>query len=586
MRRAALAPLLLVAMALAGCVSLPEEGPVNSAPQEEAAPAAGSFDYNPEGPKPDDQPAAIVNGFVDALRQTPLTFSAAWSFMTDDAPSEWEPGQRTIVYDDGSLETDVNGSFATVSLGSSVQLDSRGSWLGDPTGGQGVTFDLHLTQEEDGWRIIDPPDALIIPRSHFDTRFVRYDLHYFDPSARLLVPEPVYVPAGAGAPSLLVSALLSGPEARLRSVERTFFPAGTRLERSVSVEDGIADVPLSSELLETDPGQLDLAMAQLAWTLRELPGVDRMRVTVNDTAVDGRTGASARSLLGWSTYDPAVGTARPDLFGTRDGDVVAFPDDEAAPVSTAFRSDRVRSPVRSLAVSLGQEPDDVYVAAVTSNGRRALTSVLPPVAGTGERATTAYTGSDLLRPAYDVFDHLWLVDRIRSRARVVVVDGRVRTLRVPGITGGNVTAFEVSRDGTRLAAVVDGALVVSRISRSEAGRPTRVHRASAVPLPEGVTGHVVDVAWATPATLAMLVRPAPDISQVAFASVDGSYALAAEVTSLEPLFERADDLITAPVADAPVLLQGPGGRVYRVSPTGHWTVSSPFSGIQSPTYAG
>ncbi len=579
MRRLAAAAALL---SLTGCVTLPVDGAVHDRPESADASPAGTFDYDPPGPQPGDQQAAIVNGFVDALRETPLTFTAAREFLTEEANTSWAPNRRTIVYDDGAITTAVDGVDATVTLSTSVQLDSRGSWLGDPTQGHGLQLDLRLARSGDSWRITNPPDALVVPRSHFDTRYVRYDLHFFEPSATRLVPEPVYIPAGGQAPSLLVSSLLAGPDPELRTVERTFFPEGTRLEALVRVAGGVADVRLSEELLESEPDQLELSMAQLAWTLRQVSGIERMRVSVDGTPVDNRTGASVRSLQGWTSYDPAVPTAGAELYALRSRDLVVLGEQETL-ASTAFRSD----PLRSIAVSLGSSTDDVSVAGVTANGRQVVSSVLPTLAGTGERARRVYSGTDVLRPAYDAFGHVWLVDRVRSGARLVVIDGgRTRTLRALGITGEDVTALALSRDGTRLAAIVDGRVVLARVSRTEMGRPIRVQPAVAVPLEQQAEGRAVDLAWTTPASLGVLVRLGPTISQIVFASVDGSFALNSEVTALEALFERADRVVTAPVPDAQVLLPSRSGPIYRVSATGQWAPVPAYTGLTALAFPG
>ncbi len=575
-------PLVLVllgVLALTGCVTLPEEGPVSSGPTEVGAPEPGTFDYNPEGPRSGDGPGAVVAGFLDALRETPLTFAAARSFLTAEARKTWAPSRRTIVYDDGSLETTISGGRALVTLGASVQLNSRGSWLGDPSGAEGVSFDLQLAREGDQWRITDPPDALIVSRTHFDTRFVRYDLHFFDPSARVLVPEPVYLPTGVETPGLLVSGLLAGPDPGLKSVERTFFPAGTTLERALPVKDGVADVPLSKEILETDTRQRDLAMAQLAWTLRQVPGLQKMRVTVDGAPVDPTTGASARSLFGWSSYDPSLPNANSDLFAVLEGEVVVESDGELTETSAAYRG----TPLRSLGISLDESSSDTRFTAVTADGRRALSAVPPAAGGQPARPRQVYAGNDLLRPVYDVFGHLWLVDRTDRGARLTV-DGS-RALKAPGITSADVSAFTVSRDGTRLAAVVDGNVVLARVSRSEDGRPTRVRRAAPVSFGQESAGRAVDVAWMTPATLGVLVRLGSNASQIVLASVDGSSALSSG-SSLEPLFKGADRLVTWPGVAAPVYLRTRGGRLYAVSATGHWAPAALPDGLLAPSFPG
>ena len=58
-----------------------------------------------------------------------------------------------------------------------------------------------------------PPDAMVIPRSHFQTRYRPYSLYFFDPTGSVLVPEQVHLPRGFQAPTMLVSGLLAGPPA-------------------------------------------------------------------------------------------------------------------------------------------------------------------------------------------------------------------------------------------------------------------------------------------------------------------------------------------------------------------------------------
>ena len=96
-------------------------------------------------------------------------------------------------------------------------------------------------------------------------------------------------------------------------------------------------------------------------------------------------------------------------------------------------------------------------------------------AGPGQ-VRTVTTGTDFLRPAWDFSDRMWLVDRNGGSARVFQVDPegeRVAPVRVPGLTGERVRMFLVSRDSTRLVAVVrrdkEDLLLVSRIEHNAAG---------------------------------------------------------------------------------------------------------------------
>ena len=84
-------------------------------------------------------------------------------------------------------------------------------------------------------------------------------------------------------------------------------------------------------------------------------------------------------------------------------------------------------------------------------------------------------GTDVLRPSYDMFGDLWLVDRTARGARGAGRRraGRCASSQVPGVTGADVAAFSVARDGSRLAVAYAGspapAVRVTDILRTDEG---------------------------------------------------------------------------------------------------------------------
>lgn len=575
MRRTGL--LLLPLLVLLAACGLPTSGVVHHVAIDGETSTSGAFDYLPRSPRRGDSPAAIVSGFLDALRQVPLTYSVAREYLTKEARSVWQPTKRTVVYDDGGLATELLGdtagattAAATVTVSSSVELDSRGAWLGDPTDGAGQSFQLELAKEGGQWRLAQVPDALIVPRSHFDTRFDQYDLYFLDPTSTSVVPEPVYLPVGQQTATQLVAGLLAGPAPELRSVERTAIPQGTQLDLSVPVDDGTAEIPLDDKVLGIDDQQLDLVYAQLAWTLRQVSGVTRMRITVHGTPVGGNAGT--RSVTGWESLDPAE-SAGALLYALQGGNVVvASTGAKPVPFSTALAG----TPLRSLAVSLEAQP---RLAGVTVNGQSVVMST-----ATGPAAEVA-RGTDLLRPAFDRVGDLWLVDRTASGARVLVADkDGVHELSAAGISGRAVTAFELSRDGTRFAALVDGALVLSRIGRSEAGVPTSLSPAVRLPSSPDATGAALDLAWVSPDHVGVLLPIGPNSAEVALSSVDG--AVFGDAVLAEPVFEPVTDLVSWPGAGAATYVRGVSGPVYQLTPGGHWEQAGMATDLASPVFPG
>ena len=86
-----------------------------------------------------------------------------------------------------------------------------------------------MAVNEDGeWRIAEAPDALIVPETWFDdSASAQVSLYFFDPTARILVPEPVFVPRGEQLAISLIQALLPGPGAELAGSSRSFIPPGS-----------------------------------------------------------------------------------------------------------------------------------------------------------------------------------------------------------------------------------------------------------------------------------------------------------------------------------------------------------------------
>jgi hypothetical protein len=579
---------LAVLLLCAGCVSLPTTGPVKAGPAQQQIGDQGALDFTPAGPERGATPVEIVANFLSAMTATPLNTSVAREYLTDESSRSWVPERTTVVY--GGQQIARTGSGVALTLDDTVQLDGRGEWLGDPTHGTGLHWRLRLVREDGEWRISDPPDALVIPRAHFDARFTQYFLYFFDDSDQVLVPEPVYVPRGAQAPTELVSGLLRGPDRDLLGVERTQFPAGTRLDDlSVPVtRDGTAEVPLSDEVLHLDRSRLGLVFAQLAWTLGQVPGVERIRVTVDGSPLDLPGGAGQVRVDQWSQYDPAVAWASQSLFGLRDGRVVAVVGGEERRVSGAFGA--LDLGLRSFAVDLPAE----NIAAVTTDGSRVL--VAPrnqrvEAAPTPSDAVTVYSGDDVLKPSYDLYGQLWLVDRTTRGARLVVVrDGRPRVVDAPGITGEDVRSMAVSRDGTRLLVTVRGRasdqLRLARVVRSTDGQVRALAPAQglAVGLPAG--SRVRDLGWRTPGTIALLITAGNGTSQVGVVKMDGSSALGDPATDAELFRGRAQALVTSPVLGTPLYVTTRSGNLLALASIGRWTGSGVEPGLRAPTFVG
>jgi hypothetical protein len=575
---------VVVAVALlTACAQVPHAGPVVEAQQRGQAGQTQIQFFNPKGPQPGQAPADIVTGFLVAMTATPLTISTAQKFLSKQARVQWQP-KRVVAYSNRSPARGARR--VVVRLQGAHQVAAGGQWKG-PVPGPERRLVFPMVRENDEWRIDQAPDALIVPRTFYDQQYTDdAQIYFFDPTGRILVPEPVHVPQGSQLASSLVRALVRGPSAALSGVVRTFVPPGLAVNLSVPVtKDGVALVTLKGP----DPGPLSnrttrLIVAQLAWTLRQDPTINSFRVTIAGHPLADATGAQSfrvpSDVTGSeqtpsSRYDPAVSTASSQFYALRAGRLVSGPIDHPTTVDGPFGNSSVG--IGPFAVNLhGTE-----VAGVTSDSL-----VVGPVLG-ASLPSEVLSGSGLLRPAWDFADRLWDVQRGPDGADVVFVEhDRRHQVRIPGITRGDVRRFLVSRDGSRLVALLHGRasdrIVVSRLRYD--GDKVVGTRARPIPWLSKGANRVRDIGWTSPTTIAVLDQLSSAQAEVRILNVDGS----------TPPDEAPPILVGGRVHG---LVTSPNQTPYAVLPGGITDISRdvsqiapgpqiPTAGLRHLTYAG
>lgn len=541
----ALAVVLVTAGLLAGCVSMPDSGPVVETQSEGGVSLDQGPFFDPKPPQEGDTRADIVRGFLVAMTATPIQTITAREFLTKDAAAAWSP-DSTVTYA-GSPRVAETAAGVSVTLADPDRLDPQGAWQG-PLPKSQHTIGFPMAFEDGEWRIDGAPDALIVPETWFARRFRQVSLYFFDPTVGTLVPEPVYVTGGKQLASTLTQALLLGPSAGLERVVRSFVPPGLTIAPSVLIsDDGIAEIALKGDEGQLSTESIELMMAQLAWTLRQDSRIEALQVSINGDALPLPGGVSAYRVDGGGQYDPAGFQASPLLYGLREGLLSSGTDGSLEPVSGPLGTTDFG--LRSIGVSLTAST----AAGVSDDGSSV---VVGPVSGTADtKARRVVEGArDLLRPAWDFADRMWLVDRTAAGAEVSwVVDGRRHVLDVPGVSGTRVRSFVISRDGSRLVAVVRRSagdeLVVSRIAYNRRGRvlwatPGRpISDAPDNDLP------VRAIAWRNTTNLDILSPfPATNaVVQLRTASVDGSPAAESSPTTEGGLL----GLVGSPASDEP-----------------------------------
>jgi hypothetical protein len=510
---------LVATAALSSCVEVPREGPVVTAGgTDQGAPAEGPV-YNPPPPTAGAEPDDIVTGFLEAMAATPLRPGPAKAYLTTEAEAQWRPRQ-VLVY--GGHTPPLGRRHVVVDLRGADLIGATGRWRG-PASADAARVGFPMAKEDGEWRIAKAPDALILRRKFYEQNYTSQDtsqstaLYNFDPTGRILVPEPVHVPAGSQLATALVKGLIRGPVTSLSGVERTYFPAGLSVLVSVAVDHSVAEVSLNG----ADPGPLSeqttqKMLAQLAWTLRQDPSINAFTLTVVDQVVTDSSGASRFPVRApeFDRYDPA-GRASGQTYALRRDRLVSGPLNHPTKVIGPFGTEPLG--IGPFAVSL----DSLTVAAV---GRRALR--IGPVLFPGQ-SVVVQSGAGLLRPAWDSAKRAWEVQNAPDGASVdYFVSGHRHSVDVRGVTGQSVRRFLVSRDGSRFIAVLRGPstdrIVVSRIRYDSDGRVTGTSRAVPIEWASAGTSRIRDIGWTTPTTIAVLDQVSASQGEVRILNVDGS----------------------------------------------------------------
>jgi hypothetical protein len=574
---------LLVAVTTA-CATIPHSGAVHAggalAENQDEEPPLNA----PGRPLVGASPEQVVDGFFRSMAGYPQNLDVARLFLTNRAAATWEPEDRTLVLEAHSLGAGESGSVI-VDATQSGSLSARGTWRSAPYQGRSFDHTFSLVRERGEWRITNPPQALLISQDYFERYYVPYNLYFPDEKGTTLVPDPVYVPIGPQVATLLAQGLLAGPSPWLAGAVRDLVPAGTTVDLSVPVSAaGTAQVSLSDSVEDLGPDVRVQLLAQFLWTLGQVPGITKVELTTGGQpfVVSGLTRPVGVNEL--SAYDPAGLSAARQIYGISQGRMVRVSANTVAPVSGVFGQPGLDA--SSLAVD-----SRALKAAVVSADRHTVrvAPLLPSSEQNPEASTVWYTGGhNLIRPAWDESGRLWLIDDAPSGARLIVVgpDLMARHFVVPRVTGQDVRALRVSRDGTRLALVVgtglDSSVVVARIVRRPSGSVIRVDRAYTLRNPYQNLTHIVDVGWVAPASLSVLAGSEARRLLPYIVSVDGSEILPS--TGLPNIGARV--IASSPNPEVPLVVGSASGALWLRKSDLRWGLISVSERVWRPTYPG
>ncbi len=447
--------LILCLILAAGCANVPLESQPVVVPGESPGQAVGG--EAPDPPQGAD-PLSLVRGFVGAAVQPLQGYAAARAYLDDDGRANWRPSPGlTIIQNTFGTVYDPNPQPDPNTL----IVNVRGIMVGQlgPDSAFVPRYESFMQavkvhkQANGQWRIQNAPPDLRVTEDNFAANFTKVAVNFRAHDTDAFVPDLRYVVAKpqAGLPSRVMNLLLDGPSAALT---------------------GVAD-----QVRSLIAAQIVLSLQYVAQT--------RIRILADGAPLlPGQQDFRASEL-------PAYGTSlspNPSLLGlmTVDGRVRSLGDGSLVPGPAGNGSIKV--------LSAAQSTDGKRLAVVEQLGA----GVRLRIGELGHDLLPSITGSTMSRPTWRPGKgggELWTVLDQNGVARLVLgADGKWTPLQVNSadLTAlGAVTELRFSRDGARVAAVVDGSLVVASVVTSGDSVALREPRR----LQEHDLKEVVDVDW-------------------------------------------------------------------------------------------
>lgn len=539
-----LAGALAVLVALAGCAAIPTSGPVTEVPDDSGL-GQSTVRYSPAPPTDGAAPGEIVRGYLDAMLAYPASTRTASAFLTPSAADEWQRQDGVTIYNDAQVATPPEDGRTRSDAGSTAQvtLDAAPTGRLDPQGRfstaqgrEGVKY--RLEQIDGQWRIDNPQPGLLVTDKFFADYFRPFELYFFDRTAERLVPQPVHLLVGDGLAAALITALARGDES---AQVQTFVPGLEDLRATVPVDGGVADVGFTAG--SRSAADVERLSAQVIWTLRQVPDVTSVRISVGSSPVRPNNVAE-QPITGWDEF--GVGQAGGSVHALMGNQVVSVDGASVTPIDGPWGDDAQGA----AAVALGDDR-----IAVVDQDRGSVQ--IGTLGGTAQRTVK---GTGFVDPATDVDGSFWLVDRPAGSTRVRLVGDGVTGVSAPSLAGLDVRSIDISPEGARYVATIgtgsEASVRVGRVVRDAGGVPTGLATPRRV---DGGAQNERSAVWADDVRVSFIAG-STSIAQVQTALIDGS-------TSAEGL--DADELRLPEVDTARLVVEGgAAGDTYVTDPQG------------------
>ena len=241
--------------------------------------------YSPAGPAKGMTQREILSGFINAATGPQNDYAVARQYLSTGAKTRWSPNTETLVQRGTAVTQLLLDNMANVQVGVQARVDSAGHYQVLPAGSS-RTLQYTFVLQNGEWRISSAPDLTLLMRPVFDVIFHSYSVYFWSSGHTYLVPDVRWFPARSSTATRMVTALLNGPSDWL-SVTTIDAPKGTELAiDSVPVLNDTAQVNLNQAFLSTSQSQRRYFLAQLSETLKQLPGLQKVQILVQNSPLD------------------------------------------------------------------------------------------------------------------------------------------------------------------------------------------------------------------------------------------------------------------------------------------------------------
>jgi hypothetical protein len=434
----------------------------------------------------------VVENFLLASAIGANHYAVARQYLTPKASATWHPGSAVTILTQepkvsvqpGRLSGPTTENVVAVSGQVQAKLNSAGQYIAVP-GGVTAPTNFVLQYTRGLWKISQlftspgkPSNELLLTSDLFHLEYAPRNLYYFGKRSGKLLPYPVFVPIqGTNPAETLINDLIRGPGGWLAGAATAAFPAGARLVLPIQVFPGPSGGRTAVVNIAVPPHSPDLNVramaAQLVTTLTS-PVYSTPLFHAVKLKINGRPwspGRHAPDTLSLGTYqrDIPQPPGGENAYYLSPGGVLHSLSAQSEGGSVLLRSGG-STPVALSRIAVA--PGGGHLAGLAGPANTVYTASLST--GTGGRQSVGqlrpqFTDTKITSLSWDRLGALWVTGKPKNGTGIWVLPGGVGSAVAVSNDLGRVAALRVAPDGTRVAMIVKGRLVLAGIMHDHAG---------------------------------------------------------------------------------------------------------------------